>query len=322
MNTPQGQPAGADGVSGADPVVSLETRIGALLHDGPPAKARAPKQQQAPVMEPEGEPTAPEGEVSETGESQESAPDTFEVEYEGEKFVLPKKLEKAVMQERDYTQKSMAVAEKERRMELLQEQAKIANFRQAFEAEVAPDLQQLNAYDAVLKQPVDWSSMTTDEAFRKKLQLDQWKDERAALAQSLNVKHQQWGEKTRKALEELNSKSDEVVSKRVPNWNAETWKTIREHAKADGYTDTELGEIRDPRHKLTLWKAKQFDELKAKATKTVVDAKGVKTTSSNPMPQHVKEKLAFRKQIAGTAPNSFERKQAIESRVAGMFEKR
>lgn len=307
-NGMQGQPQG-------DPSASLESRA-ASIFGGPPLK-----QQQAPAPEQEPEAAAPEAGVSEAAEEQQDAPESFEFDYEGEKFVLPKKLEKAVMQERDYTQKSMTVAEKERRMELLQEQARIANFRQAFEAEASQELQQLSAYDAVLKQPIDWSSMSTDEAFRKKLQMDQWKDEREAIARSLHGKHQQWEQKTKQALDELNSKADAEVSKRVPNWNADTWKSIREHAKADGYTDVELGEIRDPRHKLTLWKAHQFDQLKAKATRTVVEAKGVKAGPSNPMPQHVKDNLNFRKQLAKTDGNPLQRKQVVENRVAGLFKR-
>lgn len=308
MENATGQPQG-------DPV-SLESRAAAIFGGEPIKKPQLP-----PQAEPEVEATSPEPEVSETAEeTQEAAPESFEFEYEGEKFVLPKKLEKAVMQERDYTQKSMSVAEERRRIEVLQEQARIANFRQAFESEVSAEIQQLNAYDAVLKQPVDWSSMSTDEAFRRKLQIDQWKDEREAIARSVQSKHQQWEAKTRQALEELNSKADEVVSKRVPNWNADTWKAIREHAKADGYTDIELGEIRDPRHKLTLWKAQQFDQLKAKATKTVVDAKTVKAGPSNPMPQHVKDNLNFRKQLAKAADPG-QRKQVVEARVAGLFKR-
>lgn len=304
-NGVQGQPA----INGAqDPNASLDARIGNIFGET------------AAEPEPKESPSAPDGEVSETaGDAGEAAPESFEYEYEGEKFILPKKLEKAVMQERDYTQKNMAVAEKERRMEYLQEQARIANFRQAFEAESRDEIQQLNAYDAVLKQPVDWSSMTTDEAFRKKLQLDQWKDEREAVAKSLQAKHQQWEQKTKQALEELNSKGDEVVSKRIPNWNADAWKAIREHAKSDGYTDVELSEIRDPRHKLTLWKAQQFDQLKAKATKTVVDVKSAKTTSSQPMPQHVKDKLAYRKEVAKLATGSKEQQNLVKDRIAKIF---
>jgi hypothetical protein len=50
--------------------------------------------------------------------------------------------------------------------------------------------------------------------------------------------------------------------------------------------------------------------------------KAVKTTPSNPMSQQTKDKLAFNKMLKGTAPGSFERKQAVEARAASIFEKR
>ena len=71
------------------PVVdSVEDRVGRLL----------------------GEQTEAEPEAV-TAEEQ-TEPETFEFEYEGTKHTLPKQLEKALMQERDYTQKSQQLAER------------------------------------------------------------------------------------------------------------------------------------------------------------------------------------------------------------------
>jgi hypothetical protein len=293
---------------------SVESRAVAALFGEPP-RQQEPQQEQAPETE---ETAAPEAEQSEAPPAEE----LFEIEVDGEKFALPKKLEKAVLQERDYTQKSQSLAEQRRAFELLHEQAKTANFRQAFEQEVSAELQQLQAYDAVLKQPIDWNSMTTEEAFRKKLQVDTWKTERDELARKVSNSHQQWTQKQEAALKDLKSKARDIVSKRIPNWSEATEKAIRDHALNDGYTEAEMNDIVDPRHTLTLWKAYQFDQLKAKATKTVADVKTVKTTSSNPMPQSVKEKLAFHKVLNSTAPGSRERSKAVEARVGSFFAKR
>jgi hypothetical protein len=297
---------------------SVESRAVAALFgeqkEQPRQQEPAPQQMQEPAPETE-ETAAPEAEAP-------TAEELFEIEVDGEKFALPKKLEKAVLQERDYTQKSQSLAEQRRAFELLHEQAKTANFRQAFEQEVSAELQQLQAYDAVLKQPIDWNSMTTEEAFRKKLQVDTWKTEREELARKVSNSHQQWTQKQEAALKDLRSKARDIVSKRIPNWSEATEKAIREHALTDGYTEAEMNDIVDPRHTLTLWKAYQFDQLKAKATKTVADVKTVKTTSSNPMPQSVKEKLAFHKVLNSTTPGSKERSKAVEARVGSFFAKR
>lgn len=295
-----------------DSNVSIEDRAAALFSD-PKPKQQIPQEQGAPE---------PEQTEAASDDDAPQVPETFEFETDGEKYVLPKKLEKHILQERDYTQKSQNLSQKEKQVEFLQEQARIANFRADFEKEAHAEFQQLQAYDSVLGQRIDWNSLSTDDKVSKMAEISQWEKERESIANKLREKHQQWAQKTDQALRELSSKADEAVKQRVPNWSDSTWKEISEHAKAEGYTDVELNAINDPRHKLTLWKAQQFDALKAKATKTVVDAKTVKVTPSNPMPQHVKDQLNFRKQLAKTAPNSSERKQAIESRVANMFTKR
>lgn len=296
-------------VSAVDSTVSIEDRIGAVFGDDTP-------EPNEPVQAPATD--DPSQEAASTEEAPQT-PETFEFEIDGEKYVLPKKLEKSFMHERDYTQKTQNLSLKEKQAEYVLEQARIANFRQEFEKEAGPDLRKLEAYDQVLSQPVDWASLTTDQKIERMAQDAQWRKEREALANTLREKHQQWAQKTDTALKELSSKADETVRQRVPNWNADTWKAVSDHAKADGYSDVELNSINDPRHKLTLWKAQQFDALKAKATKTVVDAKTVKTTPSNPMPQHVKDKLAFRKEVAKHKPGSQGQQQAVEARIAKIF---
>jgi hypothetical protein len=297
-----------------DSTVSVESRAVAALF-GEPAPQEAPEQEV--TAEPEQEAASETQEVEAP-----QAPETFELEVDGEKYVLPKKLEKGFLHERDYTQKSQNLSLQQKQIEHIQQQARVANFRAEFEKEVAQEMSQLQAYDAVLSQKVNWSEMTADQKLDRMAQEGQWTKEREAIARSIYQKQQQWADKTDAALKDLNNKSEEIVRQRVPNWNADTWKAISEHAKQEGYSDVELNSINDPRHKLTLWKAQQFDALKAKATKTVVDAKTVKTGPTNPMPQHVKEKLNFNKQIAKTAPGSMDRQRVVEARAGSLFAKR
>lgn len=332
MNTQvaQEQPA-----AGVDSNVSIESRAGSLFSPGgqfgPPA---APKKQSAPqAREAEGQEAqeTPEPEQEQTSEGEEPAsaeeaapetPETFEFDVDGERYVLPKKLEKAVMHERDYTQKTQSLSQREKQIEFMQEQARIGAFQRSFEIENAEALQRLQAYDAVLKQQPDWANMPSDQKIETLADITRYERERASLAQDLQAKHQQWNAKLQEEIRSLNEKAESTVKQRVPNWTEETWKSIREHAKQDGYTDVELNNVADPRYRITLWKAQQFDQLKAKATKTVVDAKSVRTTSANPMPQAVKDKLAFHKAVNKTAPGSFERNRVVEQRAGSLFSKR
>src|ERR1700741_5392795 len=104
--------------------------------------------------EPEQEETT-EAAASDEGTAE---PETFDLEVEGEKFTLPKKLEKAVLQEKDYTQKSQSLAEQRKTLDLVHEQHRIAALAQAFQQEVGPDLQQLHMLETVINQAraADW----------------------------------------------------------------------------------------------------------------------------------------------------------------------
>src|SRR5688572_2818611 len=154
---------------------SVEARAAELLF-GKPKQLQQPPKPQAPPAAPAAQ-EMPEAEAESTEQAEqtdesnappvaETVEELFELEVDGETYALPKKLEKAVMASRDYTQQKQKVSDRERQYEVLHEQAKIANFRQAFETDNADSLQKLRAYDAVLAQPVDWSTMSTDEALR------------------------------------------------------------------------------------------------------------------------------------------------------------
>src|SRR5688572_8403308 len=151
------------------PAPSIEQRVGSAFSNMMGFKKPQEPQQQAPEPEQvEAEQTAPPEEQQ--GEAP-VAEETFEFEIDGQKYALPKALEKAVMQERDYTQKSQVIADQRRTFEALNEQAKIFGLQRDFESTNAEDINRLRAYDEVLKQPIDWASLDTNEAFRKKLQI-------------------------------------------------------------------------------------------------------------------------------------------------------
>lgn len=310
---------------------SVSDRIGSIFEraiggDKPPVQQAKPKApaQEAP-REPEAEAPEAASDETEAGETAEaSAPveETFELEVEGERYVLPKKLEKGFLQEKDYTQKSQTLAEQRKNAEFVLEQARVASLDKHFATETAQEQEQLRAIDWALQQPVDWNSMTTDEAFRRKLQLDSWKEQKEKLEKGLGDKHQQFRQKVQTELSKLRQQSIEAIGKRIPGWNEASADAVRAHALSMGLTEIEVGSIIDPRHVEILWQAQQFSQLKASAKKTVVDAKTVKTTPSNPMPAHVKEKLNYRKQLQRTAPNSPERRHAVTDRVAAIFSRR
>src|SRR6185503_4216071 len=176
-----------------DSTVSIEDRVGAALFGSPVKQPKAPAAPQIPDAPEPAEagadapnPEEPEQEAaSDADGSAPQAPETFEFEMEGEKFVLPKKLEKSLMHERDYTQKAQELSLQRKQAEYIQEQARIANFRNEFEKEAGPEFQKLAAYDSVLGQPLNIDGLSEAEATKVFLQRAQWKEEREVIAKTL-----------------------------------------------------------------------------------------------------------------------------------------
>lgn len=287
-----------------DSAPSLEDRLAASMGLTPEA---------AEGEEPtEAAPETPEGSAE---------PTTFELEVEGEKFTLPKKLEKGFLQEKDYTQKSQGLAETRRLLDMQGEQLKISAAEAQFQQQIAPELQQLGMLESLIKQAgqLDWATMPTDELMRKRIELDSLKDQRDTLAETIQGKQQEWGQKQVQALNDLRAKGMETLKKAVPTWTEETSKQVREHALSMGFTDSEVSNIFDPRHALALYKAMQYDQLKAKAQPAVAAAKNVKPGASNAMDANTRAKLGFRKAVQSAGDDVAKKSQLAQDRIAQIF---
>lgn len=288
------------------PEASVEERIANLFGADEPSETEEGVTQEA----------APE-----EGEGTETQPETFDFEIDGETYTLPKALEKAVMQERDYTQKSQSVADLRRTLEFDQQTQRVANLEGSFAKEVAPQRREIDMLDAVIRQAQsqDWSQMPTDELIRKRLELDSLKERKGALEQELQGKRSQWEQATAQELQKLKDSALEVIRKRIPNYGEETQAEIRKYAMEDGYTEAELSAIFSPKHAVTLWKAAQYDKLKSAAKPIPPKGKPIKATPSDPMPASVKSKLAYQKGLKQTERGSQEHQKLVANRIGQIF---
>jgi hypothetical protein len=125
-------------------------------------------------------------------------------------------------------------------------------------------------------------------------------------------------------LSELRTKSRELAAKSISGYSEETEKSIYAYAKTEGLSETEIDSVLlDPRSAKVLWKAMQFDKVRAGTAKAVDSAtKVVKPGATHEkMPQQVVDKLNFNKAIRKAA-TSGEKANLIEGRLLGMFGKR
>jgi len=270
--------------------------------------------------------TVPTNEASaDEAPAPESAPDTVEIEYDGERYSIPKSLEKAILQERDYTQKSQEVAEQRRKLEARQAQQDIYAREREFEQSIREESMQLSAMDAWLEQQkkTDWASLATDDLLRKRIEIDGVKERRDELAKTVDSKRSEFEESVKKSTAELRQKSLEALSKSVPNWSDATLKAVRERAESEGFTGDEIDRIMlDARSAKVLWKAAEYDRLKAATGKASQAASAappiVKPGAVKQMQPAVKNDLALRKQQS-TAKTSSEKARIIAQRLEARF---
>jgi hypothetical protein len=321
----QAAPQGADSLS-------IEQRIGNFFGNDTPAPkqpkpAPAPQAQEATEESPN-EPTdqAPNDEetASETSNEESTAPQYSEVEFEGRQYQVPPELKDAIIRHADYTQKTQALAEQRKVFEHQQAQMRAAHIAQEFNHSIAPQLSEIAQIDAQLAQydKVNWREIPADERSLHMLEMQRLEKLKDAKEKEVELKRGEHSKQFHEQLAKLQSDAAALLKQRIPSWGEASAKEVRDWALNNGFTQDEVSSIHDPRHAEVLWKAAQYDKAKSSAKPVIAQAKAAKPSSANPMPQHVKDKLAFNKRLNATAPNSPERKATVEQRVGSLFSKR
>lgn len=250
-------------VDSADPMDAFMDRI-AGPDEEQPAHSEQPQAQ--------GEEQA--AEQPEAVEATETQPALEEVEWEGQKYQLPPVLKSALMRQQDYTQKTQAVAERERMVALqVQRQQIEAQFQQS----IGPEHQALNELEAAIKQynNVDWQALDTDSLVKTRHALDMLKERRSEVQKQVEDKRKGFEEQMQGLHRESLQKANEVLARKIPKWGPEVQKEIFSYGQAEGFTDVELGSIRDPRVITTLYKAQQWDKLQSSKPIAAKRASGV-----------------------------------------------
>lgn len=277
----------------ADPVDDLLS----VLNDSASAE-------QEPAAEDEQAQEATDETSAEEVASDQPETDDEEVELDGETFKVPKKLAEAVLRQKDYTQKTQAVAEEKRIVEdkrqylEAKEHLLQASFKEA--AGLQSLQQQLEQYAAV-----DWNTLIAQDPQRA-MQLSL---ARQQLQSELSDKQQ--------ALQRINAQANEArtqhLSKQLEMGRAELQRRVGTLTEADrkntwqqgvalGFTEQELQSIPDPRLMHALYKAAKWDALqtaKPLAMKKVAEApKAIRPVA--PMPAKLQQNKAAYDRLKST----------------------
>lgn len=254
----------------------------------------------------------------------ESDSDLAEIDWEGTQVRVPKALKDAFMRNDDYTRKTQELSSQRQALEQVRSIAEMGKLESAFASSVSAEQQQIAVIDAYLKQAnnVNWSEMSTDQMFRHRVELDNIKEQRATLANSVADKRAKFQEDVKSRITDLRSKSRELASKSIEGFSEQTEKDMRAFASSQGLAEPEIDNVLlDPRSFQIIWKAMQFDKVKAGTGKAVEAAQKVirPGASHDKMPANVAAKLNFNKAMK-QAQTSAQKANVIEEKLArGLF---
>ena len=210
--------------------------------------------------------------------------DEEEVEYEGNKYKVPKELKDALMRQSDYTRKTQEVAEQRKSIEQQQQEfQRNVQVQQQF----MQDHAQLYALDSQIQQfsNLNWDEMISNDPVEA-MKLDrQYRTLMEMRGQATTRIQQAQHELTLKSQQETAARLEQgkaQLAKEITGWSPEMAKELAAFGKEIGFSAEELGQIIDPRQVKVLHKAHLYDQLmkKAKPAAPKVEAKPVTKISS------------------------------------------
>ena len=300
--------------------LSVEERVGAMIvgEDAP----------QEEIVEEVAE-EAVEEVVAETTEevTEEAAEETEElldIEYDGVVYQVPPELKDALLRNSDYTQKTQAVAEQRKEVEMLQQQVETTQNEQRFITGIQPDLNNLGLLQAQIQQmeaglQQNLANMTSEQMFKTKIEIDGMKEQMSAFRQGLEVKYKEFEEAQKQSYHELLEQGAQSLKKAIPDWSEGKAQQVREFAVQQGFNQQEVNSIIDPRYVKVLWAASQYEQLQAQAqpaAEQIKSAPTIRTKSRNPMPQNTRDKLDYKNKIQSKKLSARDKAKVIQDEMA------
>ena len=259
-----------------------------------------------------------EGDDSEL-EATETPEDIVEVEWDGQLIEAPRAIADALMRQSDYTKKTQEVSTQRQEAEYLIEHVNSQRSQFEFAESIQPDMltiQQKQSEIAQLEQYLrdNATSMDAQQIALAQLEIKNRESETSELQNSLASKYQDFQQAQEQSHQELLNKGTEVLRKHIPNWGEKEQAQVREFAKSSGFTDAEMNSVTDPRQVLALWKASQYDALKAgsaPAVKQVKEAPAIKPKARNPMPDDVRQKLDLKNKLKSKKTSARDKQRLV-----------
>lgn len=193
--------------------------------------------------------------------------DDEEVDYDGEKYKVPKKLKDAFLRQSDYTVKTQNLARERGDFESAQQQ--FAQRQQLHEQHIEK-IAEIKAIDRQLEQfgKLDWNALTDADpvqSMKLERQMRNLQGQRGQHLAEINQAQTKATFESQQATARTLQEARATLAREIPNYGTpELQKAMTETGKAFGYKAEELANVNDPRAVKLLHKAYLYDKLIAK----------------------------------------------------------
>lgn len=249
--------------------------------------------------------TPPESEASNTdvqpeGQEQTALDDAEEVEYEGNKYKVPKAIAPALLRQADYTKKTQEVAELRRATET--EKVRIAEEAKAFQEDRQEHVQAYALWQQLEQfKNVNWQQLDQEDPLQAQQLFRQYtllRDAHRDVVGKLQSKQQQRKSVADAEQAKLRDQTRAHLAKAIPNWSPKAEQELTEYAVKSGYKAEEVKAALDSDarpftflHKAMLWD--QHVEKTRKAATQTAPAEPVKPVGQNrSVPQGLHDNLS------------------------------
>jgi hypothetical protein len=250
-----------------------------------------------------------------------------EIEFEGTVYQVPEELKDAFLKNKDYTEKTQSLADQRREVDLQTKQIEAVQKEQQFIGEIQPELNNIGYLDATIQQMNEdlsnnLSTLTSEEMFKKKIEVDGLKEQRQALAQGLEAKYKEFEDAQQQSRKELLDQGAQVLKQKIPDWNADKQKTVSDYALSKGMSQQVVDSLIDPVYVEILWEASQFRALQdgVKGAKAKVKAAPViQPKARSPKQTDNDKKMAIRNKLKSKKLDHREKAVIIQEELGERF---
>ena len=250
-----------------------------------------------------------------------------EMEINGNVYQVPPELKEGFLSQAAFTQKSQTLANDRKELEVQQGNVKSVQEQYKFLNDAQEDISAIQQANFTLKQYEDYLSLNAKDLDAQTITLTQLEirkleKDRDARMDGLKYKQGEFQQAQEQSRKELLDKSTEILKGKIPEWNEEKDTEVRSFAKETyGYTDVQMG-MASHQDLQVLHDALLFRNIQKGlqgAVKQVEAAPTIQPKARQTMPDEVKAKLAFRKQIKDPKKSSREKARLIEKRMGERF---